>query len=122
MISPSVHSGRIPTASLSIEEALRRWPRLIAHLIAESLGYFSPEGAANTLLLFKRDQDNYCEWFLHIASVGHKPIRQVAAETVKRAIRGRAFHRGYIASYQFALKIIRQHNATGMGPVFGSWF
>ena len=122
MIPSSVHPGRIPMASLSTEEALRRWPRLIAHLIAESLGYFSPESAANALLLFKRDQENYCEWFLHMASVGRKPICQVAADTVRRAIRGRAFHRGYIASFQFALRIVRARNATGMGPIFGSWF
>lgn len=122
MISPSLHPSRIPTASLSMEEALRRWPRLIAHLITESLGYFSPEGAANALLLFKRDQDNYCEWFLHMASVGRKPIRQVAAETVTRAIRGRAFHCGYMASYQFALRIVQERIATGKEPVLGSWF
>lgn len=122
MITPSVHPGRIPIANLGMEEALWRWPRLIAHLIAESLGYFSPESAANALLLFKRDQDNYCEWFLHMASVGCKPIRQVAAETVRRTIRERAFHRGYTASYQFALRIVRARVATGRGPVFGSWF
>lgn len=122
MISPPTHPGRIPMARLSTEEALRRWPRLTAHLIAESFVYFSPEGAANALLLFKRDQDNYCEWFLHMASVGRKPIRQVAGETVRRAIHGRAFHRGYMASYALALRIVRERNATGMGPVFGSWF
>lgn len=104
------------------EEALRRWRRLTAHLVAESLGYFSPKGAANTLLLFERDQGNYCEWFLHMAYLGRKPIRQVAAETIRRAIRGRAFHRGYMASYKLALNIIRGRNATGTGPVFGSWF
>lgn len=122
MISSSTHPGRIPTANLSMEDALRRWPRLIAHLIAESLGYFTPEGAANTVLLFKRGQENWCEWFLHMASVGHKPVRQVAAETLRRAIRGRASHRGYMASYEFALKIVRERTATGAGPVFGSWF
>ena len=30
-------------------QALRRWPRLIAHLIVESNGYFTPEKAANAL-------------------------------------------------------------------------
>lgn len=122
MISSFVHLGRIPIAHLSTEDALRRWPRLTAHLIAESLGYFTPEGAANALLLFKRGQENWCEWFVHMASVGRKPIRQVAAETIRRAIRGRAFHKGYMASYELALKIVRQRNATGAGPVFGSWF
>jgi hypothetical protein len=120
--SSSIHSGRIPTASLDTEETLKRWPRLTAHLIAESLGYFSPEGAANALLLFKRDQDNRCEWFLHMASVGGKPICQVAAETVRRAIRGRAFHWGYMGSYELAQRIVRERNATGVGPVFRSWF
>jgi hypothetical protein len=122
MISPSIHPRRIRVPSLNTEEALRRWPRIAAHLIAESIGYFSPEGSANALLLFKRDQDNYCEWFLHMAYLGRKPIRQVAVETIRRAIRGRSFHRGYMASYKLALKIIRERIATGVGPVFGSWF
>ena len=122
MLSSPIHPGRIPAANLSTEDALRRWPRLTAHLIAESLGYFTPEGAANALLLFKRGQENWCDWFLHMASVGRKRIRQVAVETLRRAIRGRAFHHGYMASYELALKIVRRRNATGTGPVFASWF
>ncbi len=122
MITSFTHPGRIPTANLSMEDALRRWPRLIAHLIAESLGYFTPERAANALLPFKRGQENWREWFLHMASIGRKPIRQAAVDTLRCAIRDRAFHRGYMASYELALKIVRRRIATGVGPVFGSWF
>lgn len=122
MISSSTHPGRIPTANLSMEDALRRWPRLIAHPIAESLGYFTPEGAANTVLLFKRGQENWCEWFLHMASVGRKPMLQVAMETIQRAIRERRYHHGYMSSYELALKIVRRRIATGRGPVFATWF
>jgi hypothetical protein len=122
VISSFTHPGRIPTANFGAEDALRRWPRLTAHLIAESLGYFTPEGAASALPLFKRDQENWCEWFLHMAALKRKPILQVAAETIRRAICQRRYHRGYMGSYEFALKIVRQRIATGRGPMFTSWF
>ncbi len=122
MITPFTNPGRIRTANLSTGDALRRWPRLTAHMIAESLGCFSPDGAANALLLFKRGQENWCEWYVHMASVGRKPILQVAAETLRRAVRGRGFHRSYMADYALALKIVQRRVATGVGPIFGSWF
>jgi hypothetical protein len=43
-------------AELNTEDAIRRWPRIVAHLIAESLGYFTPEGAANALLFKRADE------------------------------------------------------------------
>ncbi len=118
----NVHSARLPIAELNMECAMRRWPRMVSHLIAESLGYFTPEAAANALLHFKRGQEFWCEWFMHMAGVGRKPMLQVAAETIRRAICQRRHHRGYMSSYKLALRIVRQRVATGRGPVFASWF
>jgi hypothetical protein len=100
---------------------MRQWPRIVAHLIAESLGYFTPEGAANALLHFKRGDEYWCEWFMYMASLGRKSVLQVAAETIRRAILQRWYRRGYMGSYELALKIVRQRIATGRGPVFASW-
>lgn len=118
----AAHAGRTPVTALSIEGALARWPRLTSHLIAESLGYFTPEGAANALLAFKRGQEHWCEWYLHMAALGRKPIVQVGAETLRRAIRTRRYHRGYMGSYELAVKIVRQRLTTGASPLFASWF
>lgn len=122
MSMSAVHRGRLPIAELNTEHAIRRWPRIVGHLIAESLGYFTPEDAANALLHFKRGQKCWCEWFTHMAGISRKPMLQVGAETIRRAIRQRRCHRGYMSSYELALKIVRQRIATGRGPVFASWF
>jgi hypothetical protein len=116
------HHGLLPVAELNTEDTIRRLPRIVGHLIAESLGYFTPEGAANALLHFKLSQEFWFEWFIHMAGVGRKLMLQVAADTIRRTIRQRRFHRGYMSSYELALKIVRRRIATGRGPVFASWF
>lgn len=116
-----MHPGRIPIADLGREDAMRRWPRLTAHLIAESLGYFTPEGAAGAVLSFKRNQEHWCEWYMHMAAAGRKPILQVGAETLRRAIRFRRMHCGYMSSYELARKIIQRYQQTGESPLFMSW-
>lgn len=118
----AVHPGRLPVAGLNTEDAIQRWPRVVSHLIAESLGYFTLESAANALLHFKLGQEYWCEWFMHMAGIGRKPMLQVAAETIRRAICQRQHHRGYMCSYELVLKIVRRRIATGRGPVFASWF
>lgn len=51
------------------EEVLQRFPRLVAHLICESLGYFTPLSAANALLHYRENQPFWCEWYIHIAGL-----------------------------------------------------
>lgn len=45
---------------LTQDEVLRRWPRVVGHLIAESLGYFTPRAAANAIIMFKLGKPS---WF-----------------------------------------------------------
>jgi hypothetical protein len=49
------------------EDVLRRYPRLVAHLICESLGYFSPDAPANAIVHGKRGERFACEWYVHMA-------------------------------------------------------
>jgi hypothetical protein len=53
MSMSAAHPGRAEIVELNTEDTIRRWPRIVAHVIAESLGYFTPEGAANALLHLK---------------------------------------------------------------------
>ena len=94
---------------------LRRYPRICAHIIAESLGYATPTTAANILKDAKERKENWCEW---IASCYHCDPRPA----VQSAIRNRRFHEGYMASYKLALNIVRRELETGEGPMFASWF
>ena len=97
------------------EEVMRRYPRLCAHIICESLGYATPTVAASILKAAIHGQKHYCEW---IAACFHgEPV-----PAVRNAIKFRRFHRGYLASYPQALKLVRQAIQTGDEPAFASWF
>jgi hypothetical protein len=96
-------------------EVLGRYPRVVAHVIAESLGYATPDLAAKIVADSMEGQPNYCEW---IASCfGGDP-----RGAVKDAIRHRHHHHGYMASYPQALLLVRQSTETGEQPHFASWF
>ncbi len=96
-------------------EFLERYPRLCAHIIAESLGYAVPSLAARILADAKEGRENYCEWIA--ACYQGNPRRAVAA-----AIKNRHHHNGYMASYTQALAIVHHELDTGEGPTLASWF
>lgn len=107
----------------NISEALNRWPRLTAHLICHSLGYFTPEAAANALLDHKRGHPCFCEWFVHMAqSWDAGKVLEVGRKTILRAFQGRHHHYGYMAHYPQARALVEQVRRGGEGPVFASWF
>ena len=107
----------------TIKEALDRWPRLTAHLICESLGYFTPEGAAHAILSYKRGKPYCCEWYIHMAQgFNREKLLEVGRKTIERAFRGRRHHYGYMAHYPQARALVEQVRAGGEGPLFASWF
>ena len=97
------------------DEFMNRYPRLTAHIIAESLGYATPTGAALIGLDGLHGRENYCEWV--DACYGGN-----ARECLKRAIQNRHFHRGYMAEYGLARKLVDIYLAAGEQPMFASWF
>ena len=99
----------------SNEAYLRRYPRICAHIIAESLGYATPHRAASILRDAHEGNENWCEWIFSCYNRDPKPA-------VRGAISGRHRHKGYMASYEQALQIVRQQLDTGRGPDFASWF
>ena len=97
------------------ENYLRRYPRITAHIIAESLGYAVPLVAARILKDAKEGQENWCEWI--DACYNRDPT-----PAVKQAIKNRHSHKGYMASYDLALRIVRHQLDTGESPLLASWF
>ena len=93
----------------------RRYPRVVAHIIAESLGYATPATAALILFDAIRGKENWCEWIY--SCYARDPRKAVA-----HAIEGRHRHTGYMAEFQQALALVRHYNATGRQPEFASWF
>jgi hypothetical protein len=99
----------------SIEEYLRRYERTCATIIAFSLGYATPQCAANILRDAHRRQQNYSEWI-------YECYRADPLPAVQAAIQSRRALKGYMADYQAALAIVRRANQTGDHPNFASWF
>ena len=101
-------------------ETMRRYPRLTAHLICESLGYFTPKSAANAILQHRQGREFGCEWYSHMAS-GDRSLLQVGADTLQAAFRRRRNHRGYMAEYARARTMVQMELAGDPGPTFSSW-
>lgn len=100
---------------LSVEETMKRYPRITAHVIAESLGYATPSCAARILKDAREGRKNYCEWIY--SCYGGDPL-----PAVKNTIRNRHTHEGFMADYKSALGLVRHAIETGEEPLFGSWF
>jgi len=112
-------------------EALQRWPRIVAHMICESLGYFTPKSASNALASYKNGEDYGCEWYSSMSYQRTKNYFNVAElikinkDVVKWSFLNRRRHTGYMADYATALALVRKELETkdGLPPsVLASWF
>ena len=106
---------RVSVTEMRPEQALKRWPRLCAHVICHSLGYATPTKAADIVLAAARRRPHYCEWI--DACYAGDPLPAVQA-----AIQGRHTHRGYMAEYGLARALVEQAIRDGDHCVFASWF
>ncbi|HTF57428.1 MAG TPA: hypothetical protein VK661_09370 [Planctomycetota bacterium] len=105
----------MPKTNPDRQEVLRRWPRITAHVIAESLGYAAPGLAAKIVADAACGRPNYCEW-IDCCYRGNAP------EAVRSAIRHRHRHHGPMAEFRQALALVRHCAQTGEELLFASWF
>lgn len=114
------------------QETMRRYPLLTAHLVCESLGYFTPLAAASAILAHIQGHGNACEWYLHMAAgrrpatafdpgTPPRPLTEVGRQTLARAFASRHHHKGYMASYQKARLLVEQELAGASPTLFQSW-
>lgn len=102
---------------------MQRFPRLVAHMICDSLGYHTPNGAAGALRDYLWGLPNACEWYCHMArGSSTEGLLEVGREAVMRAFQQRRGHTGMMAEYRQARALVEHVNAGGKEPVFGSWF
>ena len=94
---------------------MKRYPRVVAHIISESLGYATPTTAARILGDAKHRQENWCEWIY--SCYGCDPLPAVQA-----AIRNRHHHSGYMAEYKLAKALVDRSLQAGDEPLLASWF
>jgi hypothetical protein len=110
---------------------LKKYPRLVAHLICESLGYFSPFSAANAISFYKHNQAFFCEWYSHMAQFEPEKqmfnecaVKRVGRKTLLYAFLNRKRHQGYMADYKQAIGLVkRELDGKGEGSsMLASWF
>ena len=97
------------------DEFIRRYPAVTAHLVAESLGYFTPESAARAGLDGLHGRENWCEYIFTC-------FDRDARACLQQAIRNRHYHSGPMAEYKLARKLVDRYVETGESPLFASWF
>jgi hypothetical protein len=108
-------------------------PCLTAHLIAESLGYFTPEAAANAIAYYTKGEAFFCEWHYDWASKRfgngntkcadlRDTVKEVGQLAVQNASKRRTHHRSPMAEFKRALALVRHVRHGGEGPMFASWF
>jgi hypothetical protein len=103
------------------EGVLRRWPRIVGHLICASLGYFTPRAAAAALLAHRNGEPFYCEWFDSLFGMDRQALIAGGAQVLKAAVADRHKHRGYMADYGTARRLVAAE-LEGRGPTLASWF
>ena len=114
---------KVKTRPDTIEETLDRYPRLVGHMLCESLGYFSPGAAANAILHYIRGHAFFCEWYYHMAwkDQSRDNILDIGREVIGRAFSKRHHHQGFMADYATARAIVEDVRSGVEDPIFMSW-
>jgi len=129
------HPRPKPIGECDYREILRRYPRVCAHLVCDSLGYYSPDSAAYALRDIALGRPAYSEWFMHMASVQlknegaaaprdadgyvdeayyQKTMIGIGRHILERAVKSRSHHHGMMADYGQARAVIA-HKLTPRG-------
>lgn len=114
---------RTPAKPQSTKEIMEKYPLLTAHLICESLGYFSPTAAANAILSHIQEQPFYCEWFIDAAGWNPQNVLDFGRRKLADAFHRRHSHRGYMAEIKQAKPLVHRETHTHLNtPVkLQSW-
>lgn len=105
------------------DEVLRRYPRLVGHLISESLGYFTPKSAAMAILRYRQNVSFACEWYIHMArSWDDQKLIEVGRNTLNATYHNRKYHTGCMSNYLRAKALVDLAITKGIEPEGASWF
>lgn len=99
----------------AVKDYMLAYPRIVSHLICESLGYATPSRAASILKDAREGRPNYCEWVWSCYNSDPKT-------PVQLAIKNRHMHHGYMAEYKLARALVERAIKSSEEPVFASWF
>jgi hypothetical protein len=107
----------------TIEEVLQQYPRLTAHLISESLGYFTPRSAAQAILAYVQNRAYACEWYVHCAqSWSDEKLMETNRRALELSFKYRHHHSGAMRNIEYARKLVDRVRDGGKDPAGASWF
>ena len=99
---------------------LKRYRHIIAALIAYSIGYFTPLAALRAIEDYKKNQPNFCEWYLDIAwkrgVQEDKDLLDINRNILKASIKYR-----HCQDFKMALQVV-DRNISGQESLGASWF
>ena len=99
---------------------LKRYRHIIAALIAYSIGYFTPLAALRAIEDYKKNQQNFCEWYLDISwkrgNNSDNDLLLINRNVIKAAIKYRRY-----SDFNLALSIVDK-NIAGYESLGASWF
>ena len=114
------------------QEQMRRTPRLVAHLMSESLGYFNPTSASLALSYHRAGMPDFCEMYSAYASDDENPcwdpekLMAVNRRTIAGAFRNRHRHQGYMSQpHRGSARDMVEASIESDGrnePVLAGWF
>jgi len=120
---------KTPIEHMHWKKVLARYPRLIACMIEESSGYFTPHAAVNAIIAYKKPGGYWnCEWYMDIDAKRHDNkicwndpdyddrIRAINREIIKDAIKRRKYN------YSARAKQVVELNMGKDESVLAGWF
>ena len=110
-------------------DVLKRYPRLVAHLICASLGYHTPLSAAGAVLAHINKEPYWCEWYSHMAGFNktgsyEERMVLVGKNALSAAFVGRHSHKGFMTEYKQAIMLVKAEleRSGCTSNMFASWF
>ena len=105
---------------------LKSYQRLVACMIEESVGYFTPQAAANAIMAHKKNAYWGCEWYSHIDSCRNPGklwdkdyddrIKVINHDVISEAYKKRKYFRSQRS------RAIVSENIAGNESIGASWF
>lgn len=117
---------KTPVDRMYWKKVLAKYPRLIACMIDESLGYFTPHAAVNAIVSYKTDDCWSCEWYAHIDSCqsggklftpGYEErVKAINHDVISEAFKKRKFY------YSARARQVVQANLGENESIGAAWF
>ena len=108
-------------------DGFKKYRHILAAMIDESIGYFTPAAALNAIIAYKKKAPFSCEWYLDMAGLGHgkklfditdDELRAINHDVISDAFKHRKYRRESIKS----CLIIVDRNIAGNESIGASYF